>query len=303
MKPSLLILAAGIGRRYGGLKQIDPVGPGGEILIDYAMYDALRAGFGDLVFVIQRQFEDEFRAFIEHRVAERVPVSYAYQELEPLPGGRRPPAEREKPWGTGHAVLAARDHIEAPFAVINADDFYGRRSFESMHRFLEARDPEAGEYGMVGFRLRNTLSPHGAVARGVCDVGTDGYLREVVERTRIEERGGVIGFENGDSGFQPLPGDSIVSMNLWGFTPAIFPELESGFRTFLREKGDDPRAEFYLPSVVDRLVRSGRATVKVLPSEARWFGVTYREDHAAAVREVRERVRAGEYPERLWSGA
>ncbi len=305
-KPTLVVLAAGMGSRYGGLKQVDPVGPGGETLMDYAVYDALQAGFGRIVFVIRREFEALFRASIGARYAASIPVDYVYQALDDLPPGVGLPAERVKPWGTAHAVRAARAAVREPFAAINADDFYSRDAFTRLAGFLTATPPAGpstvARFAMVGFRLRQTLSEHGSVARGVCQVAADGRLQSVREMTRLvaltDGRA-----ENREIEGQPeaLTGDELVSLNMWGFTPALFGFLEQRFPVWLAQHAGNPKAEWYLPFVVDELIRSGEAEVQVLPTGASWFGVTYREDRPRVTAAIADLVAGGHYPPRLWS--
>jgi NDP-sugar pyrophosphorylase family protein len=297
MSLSLVVLAAGMGSRYGGLKQIDPVGPGGETVLDYAVFDAHRAGFTRVVFVIRRDFEALFREQIGARYAGRMEVDYVFQALDALPGGFTPPAGREKPWGTGHAMWCARDALRDNFAVINADDFYGADSFRQLAKFLAAA-PETvpamplRQYAMVGFRLANTLSEHGAVSRGVC--ATDGAraLRSIVEQTNI------LPAEVGAG--RKFSGDEIVSMNCWGFTPALLPQLDTLFREFLAARGGEAKAEFYLPAAVSTLIDRGEAGVRVLPTESAWFGVTYREDKPRVQAAIADLVAAKKYPAKLW---
>jgi UTP-glucose-1-phosphate uridylyltransferase len=297
IKPTLLVLAAGMGSRYGGLKQIDPIGPGGESIIDYSVYDALRAGFGKLVFVIRRDIERPFKEFIGSRFEGRLPVEYVYQELNRLPPGFSVPANRQKPWGTGHAVMMGADAIHEPFAAINADDFYGMRSFQLLGQHLGSG---SSDYAMVGFVLRNTLSEFGSVARGVCQTTAEGYLRSVQELTRIERKGDTAKYTDAAGQAHPLTGDEVVSLNLWGFTTTIFEQLQREFVSFLSEHGQDPKAEFFIPTVVNALVNSGRERLRVLRTPDSWFGVTYREDRPRVIESVRELIRRGDYPERLW---
>lgn len=297
MTPTLLVLAAGMGSRYGGLKQLDPVGPGGETLLDYSVHDALRAGFGRVVFLIRRDIEEEFRAKVGARYAGKMAVDYAFQQIDELPGGFTPPAGRTKPWGTSHAIWCARGVIGTPFAAINADDFYGADAFRQISQFLSSVEASAqpAPFAMAGYRLDKTLSEHGTVARGICDVGPDGLLHCVDELTDIARDA------SGDirSGDRVLTGDSPVSMNFWGFTPAIFPLLEKEIGHFLRASATSEKAECYIPTTVAALVASGEATVRVLPTDALWFGVTYREDRPRVVESLRELVAAGVYPEKL----
>jgi len=311
MSFTLVVLAAGMGSRYGGLKQIDPVGPSGETVLDYAVFDAKRAGFTRVVFVIRRDFEALFREKIGARYAGSMAVDYVYQSTAELPPGYTAPAGREKPWGTGHALWCARDVVRENFAVINADDFYGEDSFRQLAGFLAAA--RGGEIALVGFRLANTLSEHGAVSRGVCAVGTDGTLRSIVEHTGIERT------EVGPGG--RFSGEEVVSMNCWGFTPDVFAGLDARFRDFLSERGvaapvaagstspgslpvatgDVLKAEFYLPAAISTLVSRSEATVRVLPTTAAWFGVTYREDKPRVQAALAELVRQGHYPGALWA--
>ena len=302
-KASVVVLAAGIGSRYGGLKQIEPVGPGGETIIDYSIYDAIRSGFGKVVFVIRRDIEEAFREAIGRRFEDKVEVRYAFQELDMVPAGFTAPADRKKPWGTGHAVLCALEEVNEPFAVINGDDYYGHRSFQTLGEYLLSRDsPEQGteEYVMVGFVLRQTLSEFGHVARGVCAMGAGGFLERVVERTHIEQEGNAAKFVDEAGKQHPLTGDEIVSMNLWGFTRSLFDHLRAGFEQFLKTNGGNPKAEFFLPFLVNELIARGQVRVRVLPTPDSWFGVTYREDKARVDRSVRELIAKGVYPEKLW---
>ncbi len=298
----LTVLAAGIGSRYGGLKQLDPVGPSGEVILDYSVYDAMRAGFTRVVFVIRHEFETAFRDGILSRYPDRVPVTLAYQALDMLPAGFALPKDRRKPWGTSHAVLCARDAIgDAPFAVINADDFYGAGAYQLLKEFLLDPSNDGRTYALVGYRLRNTLSEHGAVARGVCRVDAAGNLIESEELTAIELLpDGRIQNRNPDGTVRVLSGDEPVSMNFWGFFPSIFEPLEAEFTRFLHKHGHDPKAEYYLPPAITAIIRSGRARCRVLPTSEQWFGVTYREDKPRVVESIRKLVAAGVYPERLW---
>ena len=298
---TLVVLAAGIGSRYGGLKQIEAVGSRGEIVIEYSVYDAIRAGFDRVACVIRRDMEADFRALISARFEKHIPVDLVFQDMADIPDGFSVPADRKKPWGTGHAVLACREVVKAPFAVINADDFYGRRSYESLGAFLRGVEPASGDYGMVGFTLRNTLSEHGHVARGVCEVDTHGLLKRVVERTNIEKAGPGARFNEADGGWTPLTGDEVVSMNMWGLTPSLFGHLQREFPLFLQNNVTNPKAEFFLPTVVDGLVGAGKATVKVLSTPERWFGVTYPQDKAVVVEGIRQLVDKGVYPDKLWA--
>lgn len=292
---ALVVLAAGMGSRYGGLKQMDPLGPAGEFIIDYSVYDAVRAGFDAVVFVIRRDIEAEFRATIGARVEEHVTVRYAFQEREALPEGFTVPAHREKPWGTAHALLCARDQVPGGCAVINADDFYGRRAYDELAALLDAHDDPA-LHGMVGYRLDATVPSEGSVSRGCCAVDPDGLLRSIEETHGIARSAG--GFVS-DSG--PLQGDETVSMNCWGFRNSIFDAAEKGFRAFLTDRAEEPKAEFYIPAVVDTLIRSNAARFRVVPGADRWLGITHRSDRPHVVRALAELVDAGEYPSPLWS--
>ena len=303
MRPTLLILAAGMGSRYGGLKQVDPVGPSGETLMDYAVFDALGAGFDRVVFVIRRDFEREFRAVVGRKYEGRVAVEYAFQSLDDLPAGFAAPADRAKPWGPAHAIRAARAMLPAPFVMINADDFYGRDAFARLGAFLQAAAAGDGRmhFAMAGYRLNQTLSEHGTVARGVCDVGPDGLLRGVTEMTRLAPVGG--GVENREQPDAPvrLTGRETVSMNIWGFVPGLLPVLEARFPAWLHAHAGNPRAEWFIPMVVNELVREGRADVRVLAADSPWFGITYREDRPRVAAAIAGLVAAGTYPARLWS--
>jgi UTP-glucose-1-phosphate uridylyltransferase len=297
-RPTLLVLAAGMGSRYGGLKQIDPVGPNGETIIDYSIYDALRAGFGRLVFVIRRDIEAPFRKIVGARFEKKIPVEYVFQELDNVPPGFSVPANRKKPWGTGQAILAAADTIRAPFAAINADDFYGANSFRALAEHLQSGN---ADYAMVGFVLRNTLSEFGSVARGVCKSTADGFLESVTELTKIEKDGGGAKFTGADGKTFQLTGDEIVSMNMWGFTPTLFGHLRQLFEEFLKNHGAEEKSEFYIPTAVNALVRAGKARCKVLKTSDSWFGVTYREDRPLVIEAVRKLIARGDYPEKLWT--
>ena len=275
--PQLVVMAAGMGSRYGGLKQVDPVGPAGEVMLDYACFDAIRAGFGKVVFVIRQDFADAFGAATRW-IADRVETAYVFQELDALPAGVTPPPEREKPWGTGHAVLAAKNAVDGPFAVINADDLYGARAFEAIANNLKtARDADGlADFCMVGYVLEKTLTDSGHVARGVCTVDESGALAEIVERTKIQRFGHDVRYTEDGEGWHDLPADSTVSMNMWGFTLSMMAALESEFEAFLAADLTTPKAEFYLVSAVDALIREGKDRVKVLDTDAQWYGVTYR---------------------------
>lgn len=294
MSPVLLVLAAGLGSRYGGLKQLEPVGPSGETLLDYAVYDALRAGFSRVVFVIRRDFEGLFRERIGSRYSGRVTVDYAFQEMDELPKGFAPPAGREKPWGTGHALWCARGAVDGKFAAINADDFYGADAFARLAGFLGGScgsDPGVQRTALAGFRLDDTLSDHGPVSRGICRI-EGGRLLSIEERTAITRA---------DVGFgRPYSGEEIVSMNCWGFGPGIFPLVEAQLAQFLEIHAAELKVEFYLPEAISRLVARGEADVEVLKASGRWFGVTHREDRPRVAAAISALVRRGEYPGRLF---
>ncbi|MBQ3343010.1 MAG: nucleotidyltransferase [Kiritimatiellae bacterium] len=294
MKPTLVVLAAGMGSRYGGLKQVDPVGPSGEAILDYSVFDAVRGGFGKVVFVIRHDFEAEFREKVGSKYEGMVPVEYCFQDIADIPAPYSVPEGRTKPWGTAHATRAARAAVSEPFAVINADDFYGRDAFAKLGAFLS--DAKPMHFAMVGYRLDLTLSENGSVARGICDVSGDGTLRGVTEMTKLVRAGDVA--ENRESPEAPVtvPLDARVSMNLWGFTPELFDELERLFPEWLAANGALPKSEWYIPFVVDELIHAGRADCRVLPTDSRWFGVTYREDKPFVVAEIAKLVAAGEYP-------
>lgn len=299
MKPTLVIMAAGMGSRYGGLKQIDPVGPTGEIMLDYAVYDALRSGFGRVVFVIRPDIEAPFREVIDRHIARVLPVAYAYQTLDRLPPGVRCPEGRSKPWGTGHAILCAESVVDEPFAVINADDFYGLAAYQRMADALARVSPGERRFFLAGYRLIDTLSEHGAVSRGVCEVHPDGRLLRVVERPRIE-RAATGAVAQTATGPVPIPGDAVVSMNCWGFTPALFPALREAFEQFLQRHGQDPKAELAIPTIVDQLVGRGQAVVEVLSVAARWLGMTYTEDKPIVRAGIQRLIDSGVYPSPLW---
>lgn len=302
--PSLIIMAAGIGSRYGGLKQVDPVGPNGEIIIDYSVFDALRAGFGKIVFIIRREIEDIFRQQVGRRIEGQADVSYVFQELADLPAGFGLPPGRSKPWGTGHAVLCCRDVVAEPMAVINADDFYGAGAFTALAAHLRQAQDGGGlyDFALVGYVLEKTLSEHGHVARGVCDVGEDSFLVDLNERLRIERRPEGIAYTENGSDWQPLAADNPVSMNMWGFTPSIFDELAARFPVFLRRTiaANPLKGEFLLPNIVGEMVREGVARVRVLPTDEHWFGVTYQEDRPRVQAAVRRLIELERYPQRLW---
>jgi NDP-sugar pyrophosphorylase family protein len=295
--PTLLVLAAGMGSRYGGLKQIDPVGPAGETIIDYSIFDALRAGFGKLVFVIRKDIEDAFREIVGSRFEKRMAVDYVFQSLDAIPPRFTVPAGRTKPWGTTQAILAGADAVHEPFAAINADDFYGAESFRVIAGHLTSSSPD---YAMIGFILRNTLSEFGTVARGVCQLANGDYLKSIVEYLAIQRDGDSVKNTDAAGKVTRLTGNEPVSLNFWGFTPRIFDQLRESFETFLEQNGSDPKRECLIPTTMNDLVSAGKARVKVLPAQGSWFGVTYREDRPRVVESIRGLIAAGQYPEKLW---
>lgn len=302
--PVLVIMAAGMGSRFGGLKQIEPVSSKGEIILDFSLYDAVMAGFKKVIFVIKKENEDSFRELIDNRAGKYIDVEYAFQAIDDLPEGYRVPEGREKPWGTGHAVLAARDLVDAPFAVINADDYYGPGAFQTMYSFLEnAEDNDKYQFCMVGFQIENTLTENGYVSRGVCQLSDEGYLTDITERTKIQWQDDKIVFTEDDgTTWQELPRGTSVSMNFWGFTSSMMKELEERFPAFLdKAVVENPmKGEYFLPGVVDQLIQEGKAEVKVLNSMDRWYGVTYKEDKESVVDALQSMKDKGEYPDVLW---
>ena len=299
MKPTLFILAAGMGSRYGGLKQLDGLGPNGETIMDYSVFDAMRAGFGKVVFVIRKDFEEDFRKVVLSKYADHVPCEVCFQGIDNLPEGFTRNPERTKPWGTNHAVLMAKDIIKEPFMVINADDFYGKESFEVMAKFLLDVNGQEGKYCMAGYRVGNTLSEHGTVSRGVCATDKMGFLTDVVERTAIENKNGHVVYQ--DNGVDvEIPFETPVSMNMWGFTPEYFTYAEEAFKAFLTENSQELKAEFYIPTLVNDMIKSGKATCQVLDTTAKWFGVTYADDRQMVVDKIQALVDAGVYPSKLF---
>lgn len=303
-KPVLVIMAAGMGSRYGGLKQIDPISDKGEIILDFSLYDAMMAGFEKVIFIIKKENEADFRALIDERAGKYMEVEYAFQELTDIPQEYQVPAERVKPWGTCHAVLSARKLINGPFAVINADDYYGPGAFQTIYDYLEqAKDDEKYRYCMVGYQLEKTLTENGHVARGVCEVGENGQLLDIVERTKIMYHDGGIAFTEDDGAtWQPLEEGTTVSMNFWGFTESFIREMEARFPAFLdKALVENPlKGEYFLPGVVDQLIKEDKATVKVLRSHDKWYGVTYKEDKQSVVDALQSMKDKGLYPEKLW---
>ncbi|WP_106830164.1 glycosyltransferase family protein [Parabacteroides pacaensis] len=300
MKPTLFVLAAGMGSRYGGLKQLDGLGPNGETIMDYSIFDAIRGGFGKLVFVIRSTFETDFREKIIKKYEDHIPVEVVFQELDKLPEGFSVPEGRVKPWGTNHAVLMGKDVIKEPFAVINADDFYGRDSFAVLGKVLSGMEGKQNDYCMVGYRVGNTLSESGSVARGVCETNPEGYLTTVVERTAIERIDGEIQFQDENGKTVVIPEETPVSMNMWGFTPDYFKYSEDYFVDFLKENKENLKAEYFIPLLVNHLIVNGKARVKVLDTTSKWFGVTYAADRQGVVDKIQALVDAGEYPSKLF---
>ncbi len=300
MKPTLYVMAAGMGSRYGGLKQMDGIGPNNETIIDYSIFDAIRAGFGKVVFVIRHDFADDFKKVVVAKFADKIPVDIVYQELNKLPEGFTVNPERKKPWGTNHAVLMGKDVVKEPFAVINGDDFYGQESFQILCDELISMNGKKGEYCMVGFPVKNTLSESGTVSRGVCQKDSNGYLTSIVEHTKIEENGGVIVNHNDDGTDTMVAPETLVSMNMWGFTPDYFKYSEDFFREFLKENEKSLKAEFYIPTMVDHLIKTGEAKVKVLSTSSKWFGVTYAADKPTVLLQINSLISKGKYPKKLW---
>ena len=305
-RPTLVVMAAGIGSRYGGIKQIDPVGPSGEILLDYSVFDALNSGFGKVVFIIRSEIEEVFRERVDPTIGTRCEIDYVIQSLEAVPEGCDVPPTRTKPWGTAQAVFLCKDVVDEPFGVINADDLYERASFAILHRYLNNAQDRTGIYDIciIGYRLDHTLTEHGHVSRGVCAVSQEGYLMNIHERKRIQRFGNIVKYAKDDETWIEISADSTVSMNMWGFTPGILTELRGRFPHFLQEHADDiESAEYLLPDVVGELVRENRAAVRVLPTRARWFGVTYPEDKTAVREGIQDLISRGVYPKDLWTAS
>lgn len=300
MKPTLFVLAAGMGSRYGGLKQLDGLGPNGETIMDYSIYDAIKAGFGKIVFVIRESFEMDFREIVVNKFKNLIDVEIVFQDITNVPAGSQYNPEREKPWGTNHAVLMGKDVIKEPFAVINADDFYGQESFQVLADFLKDVAGKQNEYCMVGYHVGNTLSESGSVSRGVCVVDENGYLQNVVERTHIEEKAGAIIYIDEKGEEVTIPANTPVSMNMWGFTPDYFDYSWEYFKEFLAAKGQELKSEFYIPLAVNDLIVGKKAKCKVLDTTSKWFGVTYAEDRPQVVLKINELVRKGVYPKQLF---
>jgi dTDP-glucose pyrophosphorylase len=299
MKPTLLVLAAGMGTRYGGNKQLDEVGPSGETIIDYSIYDAIRAGFGKIVFVIRRDIEEQVKERFVERLKGKIEVDYVFQEISNLPEGVKVSPDRQKPWGTSHAILVTEQKIKEPFGVINADDYYGVESFKILHDFL-VNDTDPNNYCIVGYKMRNTLSDHGHVNRGVCRVGDDGLLKNIVETRQIEKTPDGAKAPDQSGNMELFTGEEVVSMNLWGFKPSCYTFLGDEFRNFLNTSGMDPKAELDIPTSVDKFVKSGEITIKILMSNERWFGVTYREDKPYVVDSINAMISKGVYPSKIY---
>ncbi len=303
---ALVVMAAGIGSRYGGVKQLDAFGPEGEVIMDYGVFDAIKAGFNKVVIIIRKEIEADFMEVIGNRLEEKagVPVHYVYQSIESVPEGFTVPEGRTKPWGTGLAVLMAKPFINEPFLVINADDFYGREPYKAMHDFLENVETggDKAHFGMAGYLLKNTLSENGAVARGICEVDENGYLLSIEEHLSVEKEGDVATGVNSKGEKKVLSLDSVASMNMMGFTPEIFNTLEEGFKEFFREEveGNPLKSEYFLPNIVGKMIKSGKADMKVINTGARWFGVTYQEDKPAVKEALEELTKEGVYSERIW---
>ena len=298
---TLVIMAAGMGSRYGGLKQIDPIGANGEIILDYSVYDAIEAGFDKVVFVIKHEIEEDFKSIMQGKYEDKIKVEYAYQDIGNLPEGYSVPDGRTKPWGTGHAVLSCDGLIDGPFAVINADDYYGKETFSLIYNELKSIKAD-NEFCMVGFKVENTLTENGHVARGVCQTNAEGYLTDIVERTKIAIRDGKIMFtEDEGETWTEIERGSTVSMNCWGFSGMMMSELKARFAAFLdRNKDNMLKCEYFLPFVVDDLLKEGKVTVKVMDTAEKWYGVTYKEDKQAVVNAIREKIANGVYPEKIW---
>lgn len=298
MEPTLLILAAGMASRYGSMKQIQGFGPSGETIMDYSIYDAIRAGFKKVVFIIRKDFADDFKNIFEPKLKGKVATDYVYQDLHAFTGSFPVPAERTKPWGTAHAILCAKDAIKEPFAVINADDFYGRDAFEKAYAFL-TKEVNDKLYSIIGYELAKTLSDNGTVSRGVCQVDAAGNLVSIAERTKIYQDGDKITYEEGDAKYE-VPYNSPVSMNFWCFAPSVFPYTEKLFGAFLAEQGTNPKAEFFIPIIGDKFIQEGAGAIKVIPTGAQWFGVTYKEDAPDVQASLNALIAKGEYPSKLW---
>lgn len=299
MKPTLLILAAGMGSRYGGLKQIEPVGPNDETILEYSVYDAIRAGFGKVVFIIRESFASDFKARFESKLAGKIEIEYVFQELDKLPKGFVLPEAREKPWGTGHAILMARDVIHEPFAAINADDFYGAEAYKVIADFL-SHSVREDKYSMVGYQMNRTLSDFGSVSRGICQTDTSNFLTKITETHKIRHEGTTIICESENKEIVQISGEGTVSMNFWGFHPSVFKNIENQFIEFLKTNIQTPKSEFYIPQVVFEMIKTGKAKVEVLKADSPWFGITYQEDKPFVIDQIQKLTDQGVYPKKLW---
>lgn len=299
-KTTLVIMAAGMASRYGSMKQIQQFGPGGETIMDYSIYDAIKAGFKKVVFIIRKDFADDFKKIFEPKLAGKIETAYVYQEMDAFLGNRTVPEERTKPWGTAHAILCANEVVHEPFAVINADDFYGTDAFAKAQKFL-LTEANANTFAIVGYSLRNTLSEHGSVSRGVCEVDSNNNLVAINERVKIYRENGTIIYESTDGSKHKVAEDSLASMNFWCFSPEIMPYIRKEFETFLGKNFNDPKAEFLIPYVADQYVHAGNGVIKVIPTDAQWFGVTYKEDAPVVERSLHQLIDAGNYPRNLWN--
>ncbi len=299
MKPTLLIMAAGMASRYGSMKQIQQFGPSGETIMDYSIYDAIKAGFEKVVFIIRKDFAEDFKAIFEPKLQGKIKTEYVYQEMTAFTEGYQAPAERTKPWGTSHAILCAQPVINEPFAVINADDFYGQDAFQKAYDFLVNKANEQ-TYALVGYQLENTLSENGSVSRGVCEVDADNNLVQINERLKVYEEAGQIVYEEADGSKHPIGDTAKASMNFWCFAPSLFPFLQEEFRKFLQQSGQELKAEFLIPYSADRFIKDGKGVIKVIPTAAQWFGVTYKEDAPVVKQRLEAEIAAGKYPQSLW---
>ena len=301
MKPTLLILAAGIGSRYGGMKQIDQVGPSGEAIIDYSLYDAIKAGFGKIVFVIRKEIENDIREFLKHKLTGKIKMEFVHQELDMIPEGFTCPPDRIKPWGTAHAVWVASKAIKEPFVAVNADDFYGRGSYLKMAEYLISNSRVNNtNFCMIGYQIQHTLSDFGSVSRGICEADENSNLKAVVERTEIFRKDERIVYRDENAKEIELSAETLVSMNIWGFTPSIFTHIEKQLSEFIRNNISNIKAEIYIPKIVNDIIRNGTGNVKILPATDKWFGVTYKEDKPLAVQNISKLIEAGIYPDNLW---
>ena len=299
MKPTLLIMAAGMASRYGSMKQIQQFGPGGETIMDYSIYDAIEAGFKKVVFIIRKDFAEDFKNIFEPKLKGKIETEYVYQEMDAFLGEYSVPEGRTKPWGTSHAILCAKNAVQEPFAVINADDFYGKDAFSKAHNFL-LNDCNEKTYALLGYELGNTLSENGSVSRGVCEVDSNNNLVQIVERLKVYEEGGKIVYEEADGSKHDIPENYKASMNFWCFHPSLFAFLETGFQEFLKQNIDNPKAEFLIPNSADRFIKQGKGVIKVIPTAAQWFGVTYKEDAPVVKRKLNELVEDGAYSTSIW---